>query len=589
MIGSLSLNGPARQRRPSFLESVIWWRFFVALIIASIPIVVLLFVPQIKEKVTTLEFSSVGLKRGESFKNDIGMSFVYIEPGTFRMGRGKDEKEFILEDEPRKVTLTKGYWISVTEVTQEQYDKVMGCNRAKNKGDNIPVHDVTWEEAVDFCRVLTLREGRAYGLPTEAQWEYACRAGDSAGHYGPIDDIAWYFENAQKPQAVGLKGPNKFGLYDMLGNVAEWCWDIDYRGKKTTVDPSGISERVHRHQLPSLEICREVRGGHYGSSKRYCRASSTSFAPQAFRSQWLGFRVICTGVAKGASKESYNGGRLVSKGPPSFTVEGQTFPRMGKHLRFVKNQGKVTRFSVENGLVKERKVLATKVVAPQQGRPFINSFDMEFIWVEGGTFTMGSKKKNGPTKGDWQRVWITKGFWLSRYELTQSVYTKIMGHNPSKHSGQKRPVESVDWYSMVQFCEALSLVEGVSYRLPTEAEWEYAARAGSMRPRGITRFAWTNENSMNKTAEVGGKRANNWGFHDMLGNVAEWCQDCPSVYIPSRRRIRDPRGFETSSQRAVRGGSYGQKGEELFFEKREREYPSTKRPTIGGRILLVAQ
>ena len=401
-------------RRPSFWEAVIWWRFFVAIFLVSLPFFGLFFVPQLKEKVADYELRSVGLTKGQKFTNDIGMSFVYVKAGTFQMGRSKDETEFVLEDKAREVTLTKGYWISVTEVTQEQYEKIMGSNQSKVLGSNIPVHGVTWKNAVDFCRALSLREGRAYSLPTEAQWEFACKAGERAARYGPIDDIAWYFSNAKNPREVAAKEANGFGLHDMLGNVAEWCWDIDHIGRKRDVDPQGISERHHRRMFPKLSICREIRGGHFASTKRRCRATASTCAPQDFHSHWLGFRLVCYGKSKVVHTKRYDGGKLVGQGPVSFSVNGELFPKMGSCLRFVDRENKVIRFSTFDGKLRDKKEFRKKVVAPQRGRSFINSFDIEFLWVEPGTFTMGDKGKKGPTNGDWQSVWLTKGYWLSR-------------------------------------------------------------------------------------------------------------------------------------------------------------------------------
>ncbi len=581
-----TVKAAPRRRRPSFLEAVIWPRFFIALTILGIPFCSLLFIPSLKRSIEKYQLAAAGLKRGKPFKNSLGMSFVYIDKGKFRMGRAPEEKEYILEDEPREVTLTKGYWLAVTEVTQEQYESVMGENPSPKKGANLPVQNVTWEEAETFCRVLCKREGKFYRLPSEAEWEHACKEEGSTAVYGPLDEIAWYDGNSHEPHEVGQKRANKKGLHDMLGNVAEWCWDIDYNGKKSQKDPFGITAQSYRKKFPSSQIVREIRGGHYGSTKRYCRASATNSGPEKFHTRWLGFRVVCSGVLAKPSTVRRDGGPLVWEAPSSVTIDGVTFPKMGTHRRFVKDHSEVLRLKVKEGKLLEKKSFPLASVAPRRRRAFVNSFDMEFVWIKPGKFTMGSPRKKGPTKGYWQKVWLTKGIWLSKFELTQKKFSQVTGYNPSKNKGNDKPVNNVTWYELQQFCKALSLIEGVTYRLPTEAEWEYSARAGSLSPRKFHTYAWYEENANKKSHDVGRKRANRWGLHDMFGNVAEWCEDTPAVYVPGRR-VQNPRGFVTSSHRAIRGGSYLTKASRMAIGRRQRDWPSRRLPNLGGRIALV--
>jgi formylglycine-generating enzyme required for sulfatase activity len=131
----------------------------------------------------------------------------------------------------------RSFWMGVTEVTQAQWQTVMGNNPShfKNAGPDAPVEMVSWEDAQAFIRKLNaLGPGRRYRLPSEAEWEYACRGDGKADPYGPVEAIAWIKENsAGSTHPVALKQPNAFGLYDMLGNVSEWCqdtWHPDYKG-----------------------------------------------------------------------------------------------------------------------------------------------------------------------------------------------------------------------------------------------------------------------------------------------------------------------------------------------------------------------
>lgn len=147
--------------------------------------------------------------------------YVWIEPETFQMGcSARDSKGSEYEKPTHSVTITKRFWIGQTPVTQTAYQKVIGFNPSRFKSGQLPVDNVTWYEALTYCQAVDMT------LPTEAEWEYAARGGDTASAYGPINRIAWYRANSRGiPHAVGQKEANNYGLYDMLGNVDEWVAD----------------------------------------------------------------------------------------------------------------------------------------------------------------------------------------------------------------------------------------------------------------------------------------------------------------------------------------------------------------------------
>ncbi|MBR5691219.1 MAG: formylglycine-generating enzyme family protein, partial [Verrucomicrobia bacterium] len=221
----------------------------------------------------------------------VNLDMIRIEPGSFRMGSPEDELGRWDDETQHQVTLTKGYWLGKYEVTQAQYEAVMGTNPSNWKGADLPVEQVSWYDATNFCAKLTaiektagrLPEGYEYTLPTEAQWEYACRAGtrsalnsgkdlsnseESPDEYKcpEMDEVGWYWYNSgNKTHSVGQKQPNAWGLYDMHGNVFEWCldWWGDYPTSSVT-DPKGASTGSYR----------VMRGGCLNRDADRCRSAS---------------------------------------------------------------------------------------------------------------------------------------------------------------------------------------------------------------------------------------------------------------------------------------------------------------------------
>lgn len=218
---------------------------------------------------------------------EVGLSLVPIPAGSFLMG--SDDQSRTDERPVTRVTLRE-FWLAQTEVTQAQWKAVMGSAPSFFKGDTLPVETVSWEEAMEFCRKVTEREraagrlptGMEYTLPTEAQWEYACRAGTTSDHAGDLDAMAWYTTNGgSSTHRVATKRPNAWGLYDMHGNVWEWCrdWYGNYPGGSVT-DPAGAASGSRRVN----------RGGSWGYEAGDCRSANRSRFSPDFRTLNLGFR-----------------------------------------------------------------------------------------------------------------------------------------------------------------------------------------------------------------------------------------------------------------------------------------------------------
>ena len=204
-------------------------------------------------------------------------------------------------------------------------------------------------------------------------------------------------------------------------------------------------------------------------------------------------------------------------------------------------------------------VAARAQSVPAPGDSMTDAAGIEFVWVPAGMFRMGSTS----AESAWNErpvtaVRISEGFWLGKYEVTQAQWQAVMGSNPSYFPGCGQcPVERVSWNDSQAFIARLNAREGASgYRLPTEAEWEYAARAGTTGDRygDLDQVAWHAGNSEARTRPVGGKAPNSWGLHDMLGNVFEWVQDWWGEYPGGA--VTDPRGPASREFGVFRGGSW---------------------------------
>jgi formylglycine-generating enzyme len=236
---------------------------------------------------------------GRTWTNSIGMKFAYIPPCPegFVMGSPEDESAHIPDEVQHRVRLSRGLFLGIYEVTQGQWKAVMRENSGYLEGDeNLPVDGVSWEDAVKFCRLLSQKEGRIYRLPTEAEWEYGCRAGTTTPfHTGQTissDQANFDGESSdgdqpkgihrKKRMAVGSFPPNAWGLHDMHGNLWEWCsdWYGPYSGQDVT-DPAG----------PAEGSARVLRGGSWSNDRSLLRSAfRRRYAPQR-RDGYSGFRV----------------------------------------------------------------------------------------------------------------------------------------------------------------------------------------------------------------------------------------------------------------------------------------------------------
>ena len=230
---------------------------------------------------------------------ELNLKMIWVPAGKFMMGSPKSEPGHQTEEENlHQVIISRGFWVGQFEITQSQYEMMMGENPSIIVDPRMPVQKVSWENAMEFCKELTSREMQEdrlpehwiFNLPTEAQWEYACRA-DISGpfHFGyetdELADYAWFHENSSgSPKPGGLKKPNSWGIHDMHGNLGEWCFD--WYGKvyppDGSVDP--ITEKASRFKV--------FRGGTYTDLAERCRAAYRNRIEPSVSNPWIGFRVV---------------------------------------------------------------------------------------------------------------------------------------------------------------------------------------------------------------------------------------------------------------------------------------------------------
>ncbi len=212
-----------------------------------------------------------------------GIEMVLIRPGEYTMGASPGDTEAQIKDEPvRKVTIAKPFYIGKYEVTQKEWRRIMAANPSQERVESrYPVNSVSWDDVQPFLKATGLR------LPSEEEWEYACRAGTRGSRYGKLEDIGWWSKNSKEPegpmkvpysvpQRVGLKKPNAFGCYDMIGNVWEWCSDLAGKGD---VDGKRVAFYVTRG------------GGHLNQRTFWMRASVRPSVPATRKATDVGLRV----------------------------------------------------------------------------------------------------------------------------------------------------------------------------------------------------------------------------------------------------------------------------------------------------------
>ncbi len=576
--------------------------------------------------------------------------FVYIHPGTFMMGDTRDG------DAPlpvHSVTLS-AYLVCKHQVTQAEYAAIMGSNPAVNYGvgDDYPVYYVGWYQAIRYCNLRSMQENlepvyvvngftdpgnwsgvwnidvnwsaHGYRLPTEAEWEYAARGGTNDPDYrysgwDAITPAAWFYNNSgHSTHPVRTKFPNGLDIYDMSGNVWEWCWDwsADYTADPV-VNPTGPASGTYRIQ----------RGGAFNSVHEECEVSYRKHSDPLYGQAGVwGFRVVKTttplpkvetpeffpepGVFNEAIEVSIscatpnavirytiNGGAPDANSPlytGPFTIQGTSL---------------VIARAYKDGWYPSEIVSATYEIASElEG----------MIYIPACTFSMGDTRGVGIYDESPVHTVSLSPYYMAKYEVTQAEYESIMGYNPAVQNaglGDDYPVYYTQWYHALVYCNLRSIAEGLTpvytiagstdpadwgdipsdwndnvwdnaicnwaangYRLPTEAEWECAARGATNDPDYLysgsddaNAVAWySGNNTLGGVKPVGAKAPNGIGIYDMSGNVQEWCWDRYYHTYYEYSPEENPTGQYYGNFRVHRGGYWNS---DVRITARRQQYP----------------
>jgi formylglycine-generating enzyme required for sulfatase activity len=486
----------------------------------------------------------------------VTMKLTLIPAGTFRMGSPETEKDRRADEGPaHEVTISKPFYMGVCEVTREQYERTRRKNPAKPLTDperNLALHYITWDEAVAFCDKVSARTGRQVTLPTEAQWEYACRAGSLTRFYygddpeqAALGDYAWcaWDGTTYSTQPGGLKKTNAWGLYDLYGNAREWC--LDYYSTSSYAKASAIDPRGPPDGDKHVVRGGALEGGPFRSAARNAKDSLHHYP-------FYGFRVVAA---------------LEASPPPSVPPVP---PAPVVPLPLPTN-------------------LTNAAIALDLG----DGVKMDFVLIPAGTFRMGSptnEQDRCADEGPQREVTISQPFYMGVTEVTKAQYAAIMvkktaprapaldpvqellnesatpqpESSPAPAAVSALPVDSEPWNNVLLFCRKLSAKTGAAVQLPTEAQWEYACRAGSTTrfPYGddpnydqLPDYAWCKANSGGKPNPVGLKKPNAWGLYDMLGNQWEWCADWYADSYDGAGAT-NPAGPVSGEGHVLRGGSW---------------------------------
>ena len=547
---------------------------------------------------------------------DTAFEFVRIPAGRFLMGAASGSRD---EKPVHEVNITDEFYLGRTEVTVRQFRVFVEATGYKTdaeqlgwantcplpglhphqrglewrrpgleQSDDHPAVVLSWNDATAFCRWLSERTGHAVRLPTEAQWEYAARAGRRDDGLGNGNDAAWYDANAGAgTHPVGGKPANPWGLCDMQGNAWEWCLDVwrpDYNG--AAIDGGA---RMYDPTIPQAVWRYVLRGGDWASPEDELRYGRRQRRIGQFASQATGFRIALdpkgtTGNSAATSSRSSvildtNGTcpRERGQGTLAFNeqTKGTSLEIHGVRFEFVRIPAGEFLMGIEEGSI-EKPVhqvrigydfeMARTEVTVGQFRAFVEAT---------GYMTDGEKAGTGGARRgdqDWQ------------------AESDVDWQNTTFPQSDDDPVTFISWYDAMAFCHWLSTESGREIRLPSEAEWEHACRAGTTGAYAgeVNAMGWHRYNSGVRTHPVAQKQPNAWGLYDMHGNVWEWCLDFFTTSYEGAPTDGSPRwNVDRVSDVVSRGGSFINPPGWLASPIRMGSFPDCSHYNNGFRLVRV--
>lgn len=561
------------------------------------------------------------------------------------------------------VTLSS-FYISESEIRQADFYPLMGgCPSAgQDLGLSYPANGISWFQAIAYCNKLSIAEGlvpcyaydgfgtnpndwpigwdvdsnqdkikanwysaNGYRLPTEMEWMFAAQGGSVTQNYqyagsDTLGNVAWYEGNSanNRHQAMSLN-PNELGLYDMSGNVMEWCWDYQASNYPSgdQLNPIG----------PLTGSSRIVRGGSYNRSDQFCNTDYRAWLPPSTHTSDTGFRIcrqIMPSTILGSVDFSLPSGiytelmelSLSCTNPNAairYTLNGSTPTEFDGNLY---NPSEPIRI-FSNVTIKAIAFLPGFLSSPVAVAEFtfFNDYPDDFVFVPDGAFTNESSN-----------VFVSS-FFIDNTEITQAEYQAIMSENPSTGYGEGTtyPVYGVTWFDAVEYCNRRSILEGLQscytyqgfgtdpdfwpsgwntdanhtkisldinqngYRLPTEMEWMYSAKGGRYSQAYIycgaddpDSVAWHNGNSAGTNHPVGNLNPNELGIYDLGGNVSEWCWDIYDNYPITD--LDNSYGPVTGTNRVLRGGDWSSPANQCTAVFRSAANPTTQNSFSGFRV-----
>ena len=540
--------------------------------------------------------------------NGVTFSMIQVEGGTFLMGATPEQGNQVSSDEMpvHEVTLSS-YKIGQTEVTQALWEAVMGSNPSEYAGYPYnPVERVAWKSCQLFIYKLNQLTGKNFRLLTEAEWEFAARGGNLSQGYmyagsNSVGDVAWYYSNipshqpgteGYSPQKVALKAPNELGIYDMSGNVFEFCqdWEGSYSSEAQTNPTGPASFTGTFEKSPHI-----ARGGSWAKGAEACRVSSRMGYSDQKPYYYYGLRLALDPedspkfrlsesviIVNLGDPETVN----ILNGSGQYSITGRmelfNISINGNTLTVTGFGTGISTVTITDNVTGSIAVLNVIILGSETIT--VNGVSFKMIFVEGGTFTMGYNNSSSDLTP--HEVTLSN-FLMGETEVTQALWVAVMGSNPSYFTGDmNRPVETVTWDEQVEFVTQLSQMTGKSFRIPTEAEWEYAARGGIYSngypdysgSNNIDEVAWYNQNSGSNypTHPVKMKIPNELGLYDMSGNVWERVADWYAPYDTTPQT--NPTGPKSGTYRLNRGGSVAKPANQSTVWFR-----GAQSPTYSGR------